>query len=554
MLPRLASGYQLVMKGITGMMQQILQLLLAGLAALASEGAMAQDCVVKPADAPLARTREEIAERAAHIAAVNRRRRIYVNNDVGLPVEFGLAVSDWVYLQFDLFDEPGIQVDTIAWCFDEGNLAAYPSKVIPVLQYAGLQKWLREGIDIIRVAVDETHKRRKEAFYVYRLNGVDWEDGKAWYLSPLKKKYPEWLVGYTWNFAVPEVRTHKLAILRELAENYDFDGIDIDFSRRPPHLPVGHQWENREALTDFMRQVRRMFKDVAHKRGRPLLLAARLPETIAGCHYDGIDIEMWTREDLLDIIGVGGRSIGVGGRSIDLDIAGYRRVIGDRNIKLMPSVDDFHATDGYRHQGIEFWRGLYGNWWHQGIDGAQTFNFFTQSKRAHLRFPQHPEADTPPGQQQAFREIGDPQTMRFKDALYVLQRRYGHEFGTDWGNFWYRNAQAPLPATLSADGVPSIQSLCVEDDVSANARRIAGIKLRVLLAGATPTDIIEAKFNGVLLNTQVVQEDNWRVFPLKPQHFAIGVNLVSIRLAKRAPEAKGSVSIEKVEVPVDYKH
>jgi uncharacterized lipoprotein YddW (UPF0748 family) len=123
--------------------------------------------------------------------------------------------------------------------FDEGNLAAYPSKVIPVLQYPGLQKWLGAGIDIVRVAVEETHKRRKEAFYVYRVNGTDWEDGKSWYLSPLKKAHPEWLTGYTWNFAVPEVRAHKLAILRELAENYDFDGIDLDFSRRPPHLPVG---------------------------------------------------------------------------------------------------------------------------------------------------------------------------------------------------------------------------------------------------------------------------------------------------------------------------
>lgn len=509
---------------------------------IATGGAVA---IAEDTAAPAASRQQPVVLSEAHRAAVNRPRRIYVNNDVGLPVEFGIAVNDWITFQFDLFDEPGMQVDTIAWCFDEGNLAAYPSKVIPVLQYPGLQKWLGEGIDIVRVAVDETHKRRKEAFYVYRLNGVDWEDGKAWYLSPLKKEHPEWLTGFTWNFAVPEVRVHKLAILRELAENYDFDGIDLDFSRRPPHLPIGQQWENREALTDFMRQVRRMSQEVAEKRGRPLLLAARLQESVAGCHYDGIDIETWVRENLLDIIGAGGRSL-------ELDIAGYRRVIGDRNIKLMPSVDDFHTTDGYRHQGIEFWRGLYSNWWRQGIDGAQTFNFFTQNERGRLRLPQHPEAITPPGQQQAFREIGDPEAMRCKDALYVLQRRYGPEFGDGWNDYWYANAQAPLPAVLSADGQPSIQSVCVEDDVCANAARIAGVKLRMLLKDATPLDVIEAKFNGVLLESPSVQEGGWRIFTLQPRHFAVGANLVSIRSAKRNPENPQAISVEKVEIPVDY--
>jgi hypothetical protein len=529
------SGFDLLAR--LGLVAMIAILVAMG---LAEDVGTADDKEVPPAGGAMPVVLSE-----AHVAAVNRPRRIYVNNDVGLPIEFGIEVNDWITFQFDLFDEPGMQVDTIAWCFDEGNLAAYPSKVIPVLQYPGLQKWLGAGIDIVRVAVDETHKRRKEAFYVYRVNGTDWEDGKSWYLSPLKKAHPEWLTGYTWNFAVPEVRAHKLAILRELAENYDFDGIDLDFSRRPPHLPVGQQWENRESLTDFMRQVRRMTQEVAQKRGRPLLLAARLQETIAGCHYDGIDIETWTRENLLDIIGVGGRSL-------ELDIAGYRRVIGTRNIKLMPSVDDFHTTDGYIHQGIEFWRGLYANWWRQGIDGAQTYNFFTQSERGRLRLPQHPEAITPPGQRQAFREIGDPEAMRFKDALYVVQRRYGHEFGDGWGDYWYANAQATLPAVLSANGLPSFHSLCVEDDVSGNSARIAGVKLRILLKDATPTDVIEAKFNGVLLESPGVQESGWRVFTLKPRHFAVGANLVSIRSANRGPEDKRTLSVEKVEVLVDY--
>ena len=65
---------------------------------------------------------------------------------------------------------------------------------------------------------------------------------------------------------------------------------------------MGQQWKNRHHLTQLMREVRLMTMQAAKKRGRPLLLAARLPETIAGCRVDGIDIETWTSDRLLDII------------------------------------------------------------------------------------------------------------------------------------------------------------------------------------------------------------------------------------------------------------
>ena len=175
--------------------------LILAIVALASEAAPAQDRavkpdnVVKPDNAPPALAPEGFRAHlsAAHIAAVNRPRRIYANNDVGIGL--GIDLKPWLSFRFDLFDEPGMQVDTIAWCLDEGNIVAYPSKVNPVLQYPGLQKWLGEGIDIVKVLVDETHKRDKEVFWVHRLNGKDansdFSGGEA---SPLKKQHPEWLL------------------------------------------------------------------------------------------------------------------------------------------------------------------------------------------------------------------------------------------------------------------------------------------------------------------------------------------------------------------------
>ena len=33
------------------------------------------------------------------------------------------------------------------------------------------------------------------------------------------------------NWAIPEVRAHKFALIKELCTNYDFDGLEMDFMR-----------------------------------------------------------------------------------------------------------------------------------------------------------------------------------------------------------------------------------------------------------------------------------------------------------------------------------
>jgi len=40
------------------------------------------------------------------------------------------------------------------------------------------------------------------------------------------------------NFAEPAVRAQKLALIRELRENYDLDGLELDFLRFEQLLPA----------------------------------------------------------------------------------------------------------------------------------------------------------------------------------------------------------------------------------------------------------------------------------------------------------------------------
>lgn len=69
------------------------------------------------------------------------------------------------------------------------------------------------------------------------------------------------------------------------------------------------------------------------------------------CHFDGLDIETWVHENLVDVLALGVRSF-------DVDIAAFRRLTVGTHVKLYPSIDDHHASDGYATAPLEIYRGV----------------------------------------------------------------------------------------------------------------------------------------------------------------------------------------------------
>jgi len=72
--------------------------------------------------------------------------------------------------------------------------------------------------------------------------------------------------------------------------------------------------------------------------------------------------------------------------------------------------------------------------------------------------------------------------------------------------------------------------------------------LRLLLSGAPVQDVIQVKLNGILLSEPTRGGGGWWIYSLTPRHFALGPNLVSVRV----PGAPEAITIEKLEVQVDY--
>ena len=537
---------------------------------------------------------------AAHIDAINRRRRIIVNFDVISADGARFATKEierLVEWKFMFADEPGTHIDSIYWSWGEGHQAPYPSEVLPLYDSPGFKKWADDGIDIVQMFLEAAKQRGIESFFSYRINGSDNDLGPVAKI-PMKEAHPDWLIhlwnanGY-WNFALEEVHEYKLSILREAAEHYDFDGIELDFARVCPVLPPGHQWEYRDRLTDFIRATRAMLQEVAHKRGRSLLLAARIPENLEGCHFDGIDPETWAREELLDIFVMGCRSF-------DVDIPAFRRITEGTHIKLYPCIDDHHASDGYQWPPIEVMRGVAANWHQQGADGIQTFNFAHATPEGTDRLLGHMYLEKGwHTHRQAYQEIGESEDLKHKNKIFVVQRRGGGH-GTivipnpeDWSTprFMYFNTNmfGQLPAPLDNNGaVDTLLTIAVADDVAAEADSVDRIMLSdpeappsippqagggmedqrlqpvtVATIGHPGTlqntpaakgieDQIEVRVNNILLGTPTVEE-GWLVFAVQPKFLAVGDNLVGVRVNQRPADAQHQILIEKLEVHLEYR-
>ena len=519
-----------------------------------------------------------------HVAAVNRRRRIVVQYDAFN--RLGIDFRQWIDFRFRYADEPDSQIDSLWWDIggDPGT-AIYPSKVLPPFNYKDLEPWREQGIDWAGELIKETRRRKLEVFWNHRISEVEIrpEGGlEMERVNPVKQANPDWVIKTwwwqgMWNLAAPGVRDYKVKVLRELAENYELDGFQLDFARHMPCLPPGRQWELRGEVTTFVRMVREMLLAVARERQRPILLAARVPRSLKGCRVDGFDIEEWARQNLVDILTLGSRSVGV-------DIEGYRRAIDGRNIKLQPCFDDHHTTDGYRNPPIEVFRGAFANWWQQGADSVVTFNWSNAPPEVCEKIGVRPG---PLSQRQAYHEVGSPGTLRRKDKVFFVERRGGYPWSTGYFN---HNRDAALPVTLSNTGQPAKLEIRIADPVRADAERVDSMRLRVVLfrrpdradVAFKEGDLFGARLNGVPLKL-LLRDADWKdpqVFSPKPQRtsggtgvfdvdpeqrllrleFGVdprscqqGENTVEVRVVEREPYRPGAeIVLEKLEVHLRY--
>ena len=387
---------------------------------------------------------------------------------------------DWLFYSID---KKGVKADAIFWeghCFFEQELPCYNTEIY--------RKFQEKGVDIMGRIIDECHKRGIKAYCHHRISEVELSPGR----NEIKQQHKDWIIKTwwqegLWNLSSPELQKFKLNYITKIMNKYPFDGICIDFLRHLPCLPVGKQWENREYVTEFMGKL----KSNMDKLDRGIVVGAKLPENGEACHSDGFDVEKWAKNNLVDFVIAGSRTV-------NPDIDWYKKVTRGTGTLVYACWDIYHVADAYHSQTADFYRGMLSNWISTGADGIVAFNFAPAPHEELAKLLPPEEILNCLGRDCSdFYRLAREENSLNKELKFVADRRGGYPFLTGCGG---NNIFAPLPAPVPNDETPLDIKIEVRGDfhnrkaearfVITNAKESCD-KFKIFLNGALVEDFSE---------------------------------------------------------------
>lgn len=177
----------------------------------------------------------------------------------------------------------------------------------------GIRGLRAEGTDALRLVCEHMHAQGKEVLAAIRMSDTHHRSlSRDEPLCPqFALKNPQFVIkqpdGRTNETALDyshhEVRAHRLSIMREIAEGYDVDGLELNFVRWAKHFPRDRGREKAPIMTKYIGRIREMLDAAAYKKKRErLTLGVRVPESLEACRLAGVDVEEWVRQGWIDYI------------------------------------------------------------------------------------------------------------------------------------------------------------------------------------------------------------------------------------------------------------
>jgi hypothetical protein len=468
--------------------------------------------------------------------ALNRPRRIIFNNDGNEPVYLCKTASKEELLRYRTAPLAGSQVDSIFYCTWSSGFGLFTHLTKAGQIYTGregrytnncMPEFVRKGIDPLKVMTDFAHENSMELFWSFRVN--DTHDGSRTDYGPimfranrLKQQHPEWLIGSkdkpprygSWSavdFSVPEVRDLAFRFCEEVGQNYDVDGIEMDFFRHAFFFkcsgagkPCGA--EELGQMTALVRRIRERMEELGRKRNRPLLLAVRVPDSVEYCRFIGLDLEAWLKEGLVDLLITTGY--------IQLNPWEYSVALGHKyGVKVYPSLDESRVRDESARQlreSLPTYRGRALNVWAAGADGVYLFNFFD---------PTSP----------LWRELGDPAKLRQLERNYFASVRGVGSVQVPHQKFIRVPTLNPASPVAIAPGKPGhVEFMIGEETTGPTAARKIALRLHFKPAAASKQP--QVRLNGTTLS-EGQRAGDWIEFHPAGTALRKGTNTIEVALS-----------------------
>ena len=130
--------------------------------------------------------------------------------------------------------------------------------------------------------------------YGERCGKLKWERGQEVCIG--EEGRAEW----SYDYANPEVRDYKLALIREVLEDYRADGIELDYLFGGVYFKEAEVSQGLKIMTDFVSEVRELATKIGQKQDREVGVMARVELLRDENMAQGLDVEQWLKDGSLD--------------------------------------------------------------------------------------------------------------------------------------------------------------------------------------------------------------------------------------------------------------
>ena len=244
----------------------------------------------------------------------------------------------------------------------------------------------------------------------------------------------------------------------------------------------------------------------AAERGRPILIAVRVPDSVEYASAIGLDMVRWMKEDLIDILVVGGY--------FHLNPWETSVALGRRyGVPVYPSLSEprFRGPSQRVRYSIECYRGRALDAWNAGVDGIYMFNYFNPRSRM-------------------WWEVGDPKALETMDQVYPAGTTSVSPVNL-WlaGGMEFMNLPVALPEkpVKLVPGRTATIEIPVAAEVNKTSKMTPTVKARLLIDDLEKAKDIEVKLNDQpLVGGDLV--GGWLEYAVEPSVVKKGINHLEI--------------------------
>ena len=333
------------------------------------------------------------------------------------------------------------------------------------------------------------------------------------------------------DFAFTEVRNHRLGIITELVENFDIDGIELDWFRHPAFFRVEEAYDNRHLATDLIKKAKDKIDNVIKSTGRTVKLAVRVPPTLYDSARIGLDVEEWIKKELVDIVIAGGGFI-----PYSTPIDEFINAAKNTDIKILGCIERLRPT-----KDDDEFRGIAYQYLSKKSDGIYLFNYHgidTKWKHTMLN------------------EIADLDSLKGRNKKYQIdnftRRNNYSQLGAAFSN---AIPEVQLPITFDSYGSELDLSIFIPEPVPNQASAKVKLSVSINVENLPKPNKIYLKINNNLpeLVRETTSEDNSeRIFLFNGNHIN-NQNNIQIGLdAQQGSNSCNKPTITGLSVHLDY--